>query len=185
MNYLITLLIVCCLTQLLPPINGIPIPRVKRHSGKMDIPNNRQNIAINQLINKWNHWGAVGTGGIRTIYQYGDARLDLQGEEIQNGTRFERYAVQMGDETFAVVHIQVGISFGVGLIREAFSLSRNTHTHVFLSDVEQPGIKQPGDGNNYTHRKITRKWNKELNSIYVWGVIQVVNGLVKRFNKFS
>jgi len=49
-------------------------------------------------------------------------RIDLQGFDTRklNEDCFERYAIQMGNQHFATVHIKVGKEFGVHVIRRTF-----------------------------------------------------------------
>jgi hypothetical protein len=124
---------------------------------------------ISNLIANWNLREARGTGAQGTIIRAQDisylrnnyrtnslfmsARIDLQGRDSQQSNRnvrFERYAIQIGSEQFATVHIQVGRTFDVRYIRRAFWLSVLRSNDVWIGDgFSEIPSNVPGRWENY------------------------------------
>ncbi len=163
------------------------LSRVKRvHLGTFSSPESAaERNAIKEVINQWIFWGATGRqpGEIyRSWNSRVQARIDLQGIELINGITHERFAVQIESRTYAVVHIQRGDNFGVGLIRNAFEVSRDHMSHIFLTETGAR-INIPNDGNQYDQRSIRRCWNKKTRTISVWGVNDAISRMVVRFDE--
>ena len=51
---------------------------------------------------------------------------------MDKGTNFARYRVQIGSDTYGVVHVQVEAEFGSDVIQNAFRASVKTQSHIFL-----------------------------------------------------
>lgn len=118
---------------------------------------------ISNLIGGWTLDAAHGTGRQQSIVSadkipylrdnfyhnayYMSGRIDLQSFDKQKSLeeRFERYAVQIGKEHFATVHIEVGKKFKAEVIRRAFWNSVMTKNKFKLSESSQPPEKIPGD----------------------------------------
>jgi hypothetical protein len=124
---------------------------------------------ISNLIANWNLREARGTGVKGTIVRARDipylrnnyrinnffmnGRIDLQGRDSQKlnkKVRFERYAIQMGSQNFARVHIQFGKTFDVRYIRCAFWVSVLTSNDVWIGDgFPEIPLNIPAQWENY------------------------------------
>jgi hypothetical protein len=86
-------------------------------------------------------------------------RIDLQGRDTQaiNNKRFERYAIQMDNQQFATVHIELGKKFTVRYIRRAFWVSIIISEDVWIGD-DFPDLPNnvPGTWDSYS------KWSQNL-----------------------
>jgi len=160
------------------------VPRA--HTGTFSSPQSKsERDAIQGVINKWDSWGAMNRGP-GEVYNYISgqvrARIDLQGLENMGGRTFERFAVQIQARTFAVIHVERGLKFGVALIRNSFEQSRDNLCHIFLTE---PGvnINDPKDGNKYQHVLIQRKWDGKPHKVTIWGVAKAINDMAKKFNQ--
>ncbi len=124
----------------------------QRESGFCEIFSYCQLHIISNLIAKWNLKKAIGTGKEKTIICaknishlkndfssnefFKSGRIDLKGYDAQTiNRRFERYAIQMGDQNFATIHIEVGKRFSVRYIRRAFWVSIITNDDVWIGDA--------------------------------------------------
>uniref|UniRef100_A0A914PN46 Uncharacterized protein n=1 Tax=Panagrolaimus davidi TaxID=227884 RepID=A0A914PN46_9BILA len=170
------------------------------HSSGIDPPpsgSGRQLIAY--IINEWHSRQSLNLNHPQTVFRHPDNRnwrLDLQGFETHQvqppgqlmitQAFFERYAIQGGpdgSETFAVVHIQRGIEFSIGIIRNAFEQSMASRSHVFLtSDNIAHGLNFPVDENQYISERIHRRINGREVWRIIWGTAAVVGAMHQRFH---
>jgi hypothetical protein len=142
--------------------------------GFSNIKSDTQFHVINNLIGYWTLGGALGTGKQATVFSakdipylwdnfrsnnfYMSGRIDLQGFNTRklNEGQFERYAIQMGNQHFATVHIKVGKEFGVHVIRRAFWNSVMAKTHIILSEFSKLPDKIPTNFEKY------HNWRKKI-----------------------
>jgi hypothetical protein len=82
---------------------------------------------------------------------YMSGRIDLQSFNTQKNPdeRFERYAIQMKDQHFATVHIEVGKDFSSHLIRRAFWNSIMRRKRITLSVSSKLPEKIPANYGDY------------------------------------
>jgi hypothetical protein len=155
-----------------------------RESGFCEIVSYCQLHIISNLIAKWNLKKAIGTGREKTIICaknihhlkndfssnefFMSGRIDLKGRDTQtiNNGRFERYAIQMGNQQFATIHIEVGKQFSVRYIRRAFWVSIIINDDVWIGDdfPELPN-NAPGTWDSYcSWSKCLKQQLKNFNS---------------------
>lgn len=125
---------------------------------------NREKKDAEAEIKEWSSDGARGTGTSRSNLvgngrRNTNFRIDMQRREnhmydATHGIPYERYALQSGSRTFAVVHIEVGKFIPSELIRAAFteSMSKQTHVFIFKTKINDHQINTPNDGLTYSYK---------------------------------
>lgn len=147
----------CVYTFVLLDSNTVLSKTNRAHTGALSRPNKKEKFEAEDTIDRWSYSAALGTGKSKKVVSYQQTRIDLQGVEYQETKKFERYSVQKDSKTFATVHLEVGVEFGVQMIRDAFNESMDHQTHVFISHT-QLNINTPQDGKTYSYRKKNGAW---------------------------
>ncbi len=155
-----------------PPISRPPIRTKPTKFNK--IISREQFRVISNLIENWTLNAAHGTGKQQSIVNankipylnnnfqdnpfYMSGRIDLQSLNTQKNPdqRFERYAIQMGRQHFATVHIEVGKIFFPRIIRRAFWNSIMIRKRITLSESSKLPEKIPANYVAY------RSWKEKL-----------------------
>lgn len=153
-------------------------------SGLDKLKSKDEKRVFSEVVEMWDSFGSLGRGP-GTIYETRpgkvQARIDLQGLETHDGVVYERFNAQIGGNSYAAVHLQRGVRFGIGIIRAAFEQSQDHGAHVFFTGTDINSVQLPNDKLHYVHKDIHRKYCRTPLVTRVWSV----EGAVNYFRKYD